>query len=181
MSTQHDNEGNVERNVEPNSLDPWFAAAREHLSQIEPPPWLEHQLHERAAERSALAEVRRARPHLTPASRSAPRLRRWWPALAGAAAAGLALAIAIPLWIAGPMPAPANSAPAASAEPPFIALAALDTIEAESGTRIVPARLPRTALADFGLPIDPGRADVPVKADLLMSPRGVVLAVRFVE
>jgi hypothetical protein len=45
----------------------------------------------------------------------------------------------------------------------------------------VPARLPRTALADFGLPIDPSRADVPVKADLLMSPRGVVLAVRFVE
>jgi hypothetical protein len=177
MRTQHD----TERNAEPNSLDPWLAAAREHLTQVEPPPWLEYQLRERAAERSALAEVRRARPHTTQASRAAPRLRRWWPVLAGAAMACLALAIAVPLWTSAPVSAPTTGTEAAATETPFIALAALDTIEAEPGTRIVPARLPRTALADFGLPIDPSRADVPVKADLLMSPRGVVLAVRFVE
>jgi hypothetical protein len=46
---------------------------------------------------------------------------------------------------------------------------------------VVAAELPRAALAYYGLPIDPARADQPARAELLMSARGAVLAVRFVQ
>ena len=63
----------------------------------------------------------------------------------------------------------------------FIALTSMETIAAETAPQIVSAQMPRAALAGFGLPVDPARADQPVHTELLMSPRGVVLAVRFVE
>jgi hypothetical protein len=179
------------------ALAAWLAAAREDLAAREPPVWLEHQLRERLAERSALNAVRRTReapgqpvestlPQVRGRRRFAalsttwPNARRLWPALATVAAACLALVIGVA--VLAPLPeVPGTAGQAQADRSPFIALASLDAIAAESGTTVVPARLPRSWLADFGLPVDPARADVPLNAEFLMSPRGVVLAVRFVE
>jgi hypothetical protein len=45
----------------------------------------------------------------------------------------------------------------------------------------VPAELPRGALTLYGLPVDPSRADQPARAELLLSARGSVLALRFLQ
>ena len=46
---------------------------------------------------------------------------------------------------------------------------------------VMPARMPRMALAQFGLPVNPARAAEPIDAELLVRPDGAVLAVRFVN
>lgn len=50
----------------------------------------------------------------------------------------------------------------------------------ESG-QLIRVQLPRAALARFGLPVNPERADVPVKADLLVGEDGFARAIRFVR
>ena len=46
---------------------------------------------------------------------------------------------------------------------------------------VLPARVPRTTLAQFGLPVDPARADDGVDAELLVRRDGALLAYRFVD
>ena len=182
------------RDDEAPALTAWLAAAREDLAACEPPAWLEHQLRERLAERRALNAVRRTReaPAHDGELDSAPQLARGRRLLAGltaarprpawAAAAAACFVLVIGVVLFSPLHTPNGAAGSTVADrSPFIALASLDAIAAESGATVVPARLPRTSLADFGLPVDPARADVPLSAEFLMSPRGVVLAVRFVE
>jgi hypothetical protein len=152
------------------ALDPWLSAARADLAQRTPPAWIEAQLLARAEEQRLLQSLRREAP-ARPRSRPA---RRWlrWLALPVAAAAALLLALALPARTA-PDVVPNGAS--------FIALAPLDEIAAERGTVLVPGQVPRAQLADFGLPVDPARADQPARADFLLSSRGVVLAVRFVQ
>lgn len=157
------------------TVPPWLAALRTDLSTRSAPAWVESRLLTAAAEQRTLQAL--AAPAITrPAPRPTPWWRRRWlvPALAGCLSLTVALAL---LSVPTAGIAPAVAAPAA----PFIALAPIDAIAAETASQIVPAQLPRAALAGFGLPIDPARADVPVQTELLMSPRGVVLAVRFLE
>ena len=45
---------------------------------------------------------------------------------------------------------------------------------------VVQARLPRTTVAQLGLPINPARAADAIEAELLVRRDGSVLAVRFV-
>ncbi len=47
--------------------------------------------------------------------------------------------------------------------------------------QVVRTRVPRTTMISFGLPISQERADAPVTADMLISPDGVVRAIRFVR
>jgi hypothetical protein len=162
---------NSEQTPQRVSLDDWMAAGR--AAAVEPPAWLEAQLMARFDERRGLQSVRR---HAITAARTSqvPSWRRrlaWALALPAAVLAAL-LVGSVLLW---PLPA---ARPAASH---FMALAPLDAIAAERGAMVVPAQVPRAQLAEYGLPVDPARADEPANAELLMSRRGVVLAVRFVQ
>lgn len=152
------------------ALEPWLAAARTDLAQRTPPAWIEAQLLARAEEQRLLQSLRR---HAPPRRRLRP-ARRWlgWLALPVAATAALLLAIALSV-LTAPDAEPGGAS--------FIALAPLDEIAAERGTVVVPGQVPRAQLADYGLPVDPARADEPARADFLLSSRGVVLAVRFVQ
>jgi len=50
----------------------------------------------------------------------------------------------------------------------------------ESG-KVIRVQMPRSALITFGLPVNVERADVPVKADLLVGEDGLARAIRFVR
>ena len=50
----------------------------------------------------------------------------------------------------------------------------------ESG-EVIRVQMPRSALIAFGLPVNVERADVPVKADLLVGEDGLARAIRFVR
>jgi hypothetical protein len=161
------------------ALDRWLAAARDQLARREPPPWSEGELRARIDERLALQAVAGSRPAMRPraqprAASAKRRLLGWLGARAMAAGAFALLLVAGTLLRAG-------GGSAALPPAPFIALTSIDAIAAEPGKVVVPARVPRAQLADYGLPVDPARADVPAQAEFLLSARGVVLAVRFVE
>lgn len=51
----------------------------------------------------------------------------------------------------------------------------------EPGDQIVRVQLPRSAMAQFGLPVNMDRSDKPVKADVIMGIDGVAQAIRFVQ
>lgn len=155
---------------ERDALDAWLAAGRDAVTA--PPAWLEAQLMARLQERRALQAVRQS----TSAPQSTPSTPRWprvlgWLALPTAAMAALLVGSVL----LRPLP------PVAPESSPFLALAPLETIAAERGALLVPAHVPRAQLAEYGMPIDPARADEPARAEFLMSRHGVVLAVRFVQ
>jgi hypothetical protein len=160
-----------------NDLDSWLAAARSDLAARTPPAWVQQQLEARLHEQLALqavrqsAAVRQARPHHAGVRRMA-----CWIGAPAALALTLLMAIALPALLA-----PGETATPATAEPRFIALAPLEEIAAERSALVIPGEVPRSQLGEYGLPVDPARADEPARAEFLMSARGVVLAVRFVE
>ncbi len=160
------------------ALDQWLVAARTDLAGRLPPFGLEGQVQARLAEAEALRAVRQARPR--PSDTAAAGGWRWlaWLALPVAAACALLLATALVLQEPA---APAVRSNGGASGAPFIALASMDVIAAEPDKVVVPAELPRAALSYYGLPFDPARADQPARAELLMSARGAVLAVRFVQ
>jgi hypothetical protein len=47
--------------------------------------------------------------------------------------------------------------------------------------QLIRVEMPRSALLKFGLPMNVERANVPVKADLLVGEDGLALAIRFVR
>jgi len=51
----------------------------------------------------------------------------------------------------------------------------------EPGSQMVRVRLPRSAMAQFGLPVNMDRADQTVKADVIMGIDGIAQAIRFVQ
>lgn len=63
----------------------------------------------------------------------------------------------------------------------FLPLVPGDEIARASDAYVLATRLPRPALAQLGLPVDPARVDQPVDAELLVRPDGAVLAFRFVN
>jgi hypothetical protein len=151
------------------SLDPWLAAARADLAGRMPPGWIEPALAARRSERLLLRRLRADRPAPT-----APR-RRWrlapWVAVPVGLAAMVALGAALVFLRTEP--------PATPRGPAFVALTPLETIAAEPRPVVIASDVPRAQLAALGLPVDPARADLPVRAEFLVSQRGAVLAVRF--
>ena len=63
----------------------------------------------------------------------------------------------------------------------FVPMVAQDVIDRAGDAYLVSARLPRTALAEMGLPVNPERIGEAVDAELLVRPDGAVLALRFVN
>lgn len=151
-----------------NQLDSWLDAARVDLAQQSPPAWIESALATRQSEQVLL---RRLRPE-QPATILRRKPARWflWGLPAGLAAVVVAAAGVVLL-----MGAP----PEAQSAPTFVALTPLETIAAEPRPMVIASDVPRAQLAALGLPVDPARADLPVRAEFLVSQRGTVLAVRF--
>jgi hypothetical protein len=149
------------------SLDDRLAALKLELVAFEPPPSTDRAI-AAAAER---ASRKRMRPALAPRI-----LERWfaWP-VALAASIGL-VAVAV-----RQMPADeiVPAAPIASAR--FMPVVPVAEIERSSDAYVVPARVPRMALAQFGLPVNPARAGDAIDTELLIRPDGAVLALRFVN
>jgi hypothetical protein len=63
----------------------------------------------------------------------------------------------------------------------FVPVVAPEVIERAGEAYVVSARLPRTALAELGLPVNPERIGEAIDAELLVRPDGAVLALRFVN
>ena len=79
------------------------------------------------------------------------------------------------------MAAPEGLDSSTSMRRPFLALVTSEAIAAEPSAVIVASQVPSATLVEYGLPLDPARADRLIGAEFLMSPTGTVLAVRFTE
>jgi hypothetical protein len=159
-------------------LDEWMAAARSDVARRLPDPLVEQRLLARMRERRALQSAPTQSLPVKPAAPRRLRLSPWFgvpAALTSTALAGIALLV----WVVALAPEETN-APLLTATP-FFALESADVIAAERSPIVVESTLPRVALADYGLPVDPARADEAVGAEFLLSRAGVVLAVRFKE
>lgn len=150
----------------PNSdLDRRFDALKEAVAGELPPS---------ATDRAVAAAVDRAK--LAP--RSGARGDRWlaWPLALAASIAALSFIVrSLP-----PEAVVAEPAVAQASGDEFLPVVPIAEIERAGDALVVPARLPRTTLAQLGLPIDPARAADAIDAELLVRRDGSVLAVRFV-
>ena len=63
----------------------------------------------------------------------------------------------------------------------FIPLSYMGTASLQDGGQIVRVQLPRSALANFGLPVNMDRYNEKVKADVLFGVDGLAHAIRFVQ
>ncbi len=115
--------------------------------------------------------------------RAATRPRLWWmPPLA------MVAVVAVVSWMvrapgshpAAEVPPPPAAGPAADAGP-FIALRPLERIALEPQATVVRTEFPPALLAQWGLPVPPERAGEPVRAEMLYSADGQVLAVRILD
>ena len=160
-------------------LDDWLAAARSELAECGEPDLLaEQQLLARVRETRALQSVAATRIGTLP--RRDHRTGFWhrlfsWRAAALAGAAMLAIAISALVL------APNQPQSDATVRTPFLALVASEAIAAEPSAVIVSSQVSGAALSDYGLPVDPARVDQPIRAEFLLSPTGLILAVRFAE
>jgi len=149
-----------------NALDRRLAALKDAVAGELPPP---------ATDRAVAAAVARAKR--TP--RDAGRGDRWlaWPL-------AIAASIAVLSFVVRSLPPEAIVAePSATSRPvgdEFMPVVPLADIESAGDALVVAARLPRTTLAQLGLPINPARAADAIDAELLVRRDGSVLAVRFV-
>jgi len=163
-------------------LDDWLIAARDDVAAHAPDALAEQQLLARAREVWALQSIAAAgadQPvHISRKDRAVskgPFWRRWTFRLPVALAAAVLIGIGVVLL------APPASDAVAGARSPFFALVAPEAMAAERSAVVVASQVSGAALADYGLPVDPARVDEPIAAEFLISPAGVVLAVRFTE
>jgi|SRR5215213_6718112 len=63
----------------------------------------------------------------------------------------------------------------------FIPLSSMTAMNLQDGGQIVRVELPRSALANFGLPVNMDRSNEKVKADVLFGVDGLAHAIRFVQ
>ncbi len=159
-----------------NPMNEWLAAARDDVARRAPDAMVEAQLAARVRERAALRPIAAAAGSIA-IERPAARWLRWGFLLPTAIAA--LLVVLLGTRVLAPLGGP--DVPAREVATPFIALVAADALAAERAPVVVSSQVARTALADYGLPVDPARADETVGADFLVSRAGVVLAVRFRE
>jgi hypothetical protein len=146
-------------------LDRRLAALKDAVAAEIPPA---------ATDRAIAAAIARARR-----PRAAPSGDRWlaWPL-------ALAASIAVLSFVVRSLPpeavVPDAAVTAQAAGDEFMPVVPMADIEGATDALVVPARLPRTTLAQLGLPIDPARAADAIDAELLVRRDGSVLAVRFV-
>ena len=147
-------------------LDRRFAALKDAVAAELPPT---------ATDRAVAAAISRARR----TTRATARGDRWlaWP-LALAASIAVLSVVVRSLPPEAVVPDAAVIAQAAGDE--FMPVVPIADIESATDALVVPARLPRTTLAQLGLPINPARAADAIDTELLVRRDGSVLAVRFV-
>lgn len=160
-------------------LDDWLAAARADLSELQPDLLAEHQLLMRVREMRALQSVAATR---VCAPAAVDKRRSSWRFVFGRRAVGLAaltgvLAVAVSVAVLMPNTLTRD----APVRTPFLALVTSEAIASEPSALIVSSEVPGSTLSDYGLPVDPARIDQPVRAEFLLSPTGLLLAVRFAE
>jgi hypothetical protein len=63
----------------------------------------------------------------------------------------------------------------------FIPLGYMTAVNLQDGGQIVRVELPRSALANFGLPVNMDRYNEKVKADVLVGVDGLAHAIRFIQ
>jgi hypothetical protein len=159
-------------------LDHWLAVARADLAERQPDQLAEQQLLARVREMRALQSVAATRVAASPpVDRSAGILGRLFNLRSAALAGALTVAIAVGVLVLRPNTPP----PDATVRTPFLALVASEAIAAERSALIVSSEVAGSTLSDYGLPVDPARIDQPVRAEFLLSPTGLLLAVRFAE
>lgn len=148
-------------------LDDRLAALRTALADVQPPP---------STDRAIDAAIARARRR--PTAAPARRYERWlaWPI---ALAASIAL-LGVVLHRSVPEPA-AVGASASGSVRRFLPVVPDTEIARSTDAYVVPARMPRMALAQFGLPVNPALASDAIDTELLVRPDGAVLALRFVR
>jgi len=157
--------------IDENALDRSLAALKHELSQLDPSANVRHGLD------AAIAAARQG--HEGGAQRGW-RIRESWLAWPLA----LAAAIGVITWTlrttrdGGTPEVPTAAAPAATQ---FIPLVPIADIEQTRGAYVVSAPMPRTMLAELGLPVSPARAADPIESELLVRADGTVLAVRFLQ
>lgn len=156
-----------------NASNAWLEAARGDAARRAPDPMVETQLLARVRERAALSSIAAARPVPVRAA-SMPRWTRRIFVLPAALAGVLALIVGLRL-----LAPPPSAVTVREVATPFIALVGTEALASERSPVVVTSKIARTALADYGLPVDPARADEPIDAEFLVSTSGVVLAVRF--
>lgn len=156
--------------MQPSDLDRQLAALKDCAAGALPPP---------ATDRAIAAAIAHAERTRARAARN-PQGDRWlaWPLALAASIAVLSFVVRSlpPEAVIGEPGAPA----VARSADEFLPVVPLADIERAGEALVVPARLPRTALAQLGLPINPARAADTIDTELLVKRDGSVLAVRFV-
>ena len=160
-------------------LDDWLAAARSELAECGEPDLLaEQQLLARVRETRALQSVAVTRIGTLPRREHRT---GFWHRLFSWRAAALAGAAVLVIAISALVLAPSQPQSDATVRTPFLALVTSEAIAAEPSAVIVSSQVSGAALSDYGLPVDPARVDQPIQAEFLLSPTGLILAVRFAE
>ena len=153
--------------MQPSELDRQLAALKESVADALPPPATDRAI---AAAIQKRASVRSSRPSGD----------RWlaWPLALAASIAVLSIIVRSlpPETVVSEPPTTAS----ARGGDEFLPVVPLADIERAGDALVVPARLPRTTLAQLGLPINPARAADTIDTELLVRRDGSVLAVRFV-
>ena len=159
--------------MDDNAVDRRLAALKQELAQLDAPAHVGRRLD------AAIEAARRGK--LRGAQRMGRRVRELWLAWPLA----LAAAISIITWMLRTTrdgaPSEIPAAPPVSAATRFIPLVPVADIAQTRGAFVVSAPMPRTMLAELGLPVSPARAAEPIASELLVRADGTVLAVRFLQ
>lgn len=148
-------------------LDRRLAGLKDALADAMPPPGTDVAI--------AQAMARAAKRSPTPTAPRFPGRRFAWPlALAATIVLAVVALRTIPDTEVSPLPSASASTPSR-----FMPVVPVAEIERSTDGYVVRARVPRMALAQFGLPVNPARADDAVDTEVLVRPDGAVLALRF--
>ena len=158
--------------MDDNAVDRRLAALKQELAQLDAPAHVGRRLD------AAIEAARKGK--LRGAQRMGRRVRELWFAWPLA----LAAAIGIITWtLRTTRDSALSEIPAAApvSATQFIPLVPVTDIAQARGAFVVSAPMPRTMLAELGLPVSPARAAEPIASELLVRADGTVLAVRFLQ
>ncbi len=151
----------------PAALDAPLAALRSAMASQEAP---------RGVEKELMAAFAQAFPRKRWYDALSP---RQWGVAGGLTSTALVAVIALSLSMQSPTPGQLQMI-AADDGPAFIALESLERIEQEPDPQMVEADVPRTALASYGVTVNPENAGDSVRAEMLVGADGSPLALRLV-
>lgn len=166
--------------VAPSELDRALDQLRRELDPLNTPAYVEHQL--MASFQAQHAAKRAARTAQRANTQPGGKFIQWLaPVLAITASVGMASWMMLsPLSQIVVAPNRGTTLDIERGNP-FIALQSLERIALEPEPRVISANVSRTALAVYGLPINPENADQAVRTEMLIAANGQPLAMRFLQ